>query len=81
MNWHLLALMFIANKIIFCFSRLYNKIKESDNSAESENEALKNIVHSICKAFPGEQLAPGLLSIRDSIVSIQLLYFSLLFIY
>ncbi|KAL6440928.1 hypothetical protein ACFW04_003374 [Cataglyphis niger] len=51
--------------------RLYNKIKESDNSTENENDVLKNIVHSICKAFPGEQLASGLLSIRDSVQNLN----------
>ncbi|XP_050446497.1 uncharacterized protein LOC126849059 isoform X2 [Cataglyphis hispanica] len=51
--------------------RLYNKIKESDNSTENENDVLKNIVHSICKTFPGEQLASGLLSIRDSIQNLN----------
>ncbi|RLU16214.1 hypothetical protein DMN91_011974 [Ooceraea biroi] len=34
---------------------------------ENENEAFKNIVHPICKAFPGEQIIPGLTSIRDTI--------------
>lgn len=47
-----------------------NKIKESDN--KNENEAFKNIMYPICKAFPGEQVIAGLLSIRDSVVSIQL---------
>lgn len=43
---------------------------ESDNRAENENEAFKNIVQSICKVFPGEQRPAGVLSIHDSIVSI-----------
>ncbi|XP_029166883.1 LOW QUALITY PROTEIN: uncharacterized protein LOC114937540 [Nylanderia fulva] len=47
--------------------RLYNKIKESEN----ENEAFKNIVHPICKPFPGEQLIPGLFSIRDSVQNLN----------
>lgn len=44
-------------------------MKELGESTGNENEAFKNIVHPICKAFPGEQLISGLTSIRDSIVS------------
>ncbi|XP_072748129.1 uncharacterized protein [Anoplolepis gracilipes] len=52
--------------------RLYNKIKESDGfSTENESETFKNIIHSICKAFPGEQLASGLLSIRDPVQNLN----------
>ncbi|XP_018403102.1 PREDICTED: uncharacterized protein LOC108780026 [Cyphomyrmex costatus] len=51
--------------------RLYNKFKESGESIESENEAFKNIVHPICKIFPGEQLIPGITSIRDSIQNLN----------
>ncbi|CAL1688000.1 unnamed protein product [Lasius platythorax] len=46
-----------------------NKIKESDN--KNENEAFKNIMYPICKAFPGEQVIAGLLSIRDSVQNLN----------
>ncbi|XP_072752042.1 uncharacterized protein [Anoplolepis gracilipes] len=52
--------------------RLYNKIKESDGfSTENESETFKNIVHSICEAFPGEQLASGLSLIRDPVQNLN----------
>ncbi|XP_011347218.1 uncharacterized protein LOC105285003 isoform X2 [Ooceraea biroi] len=51
--------------------RLYNKIEETGGSTENENEAFKNIVHPICKAFPGEQIIPGLTSIRDTIQNLS----------
>ncbi|XP_026829909.1 uncharacterized protein LOC113563063 [Ooceraea biroi] len=51
--------------------RLYNKIKETGELTENENEAFKNIVHPICKAFPGEQIIPGLTSIRDTIQNLS----------
>ncbi|XP_033342551.2 spindle defective 2 isoform X3 [Megalopta genalis] len=47
--------------------RLYNKIKESGELNGNENEAFKNIVHPICKSFPGEQLMPDINAIRDSV--------------
>ncbi|EZA55841.1 hypothetical protein X777_04016 [Ooceraea biroi] len=50
---------------------LYNKIKETGELTENENEAFKNIVHPICKAFPGEQIIPGLTSIRDTIQNLS----------
>lgn len=53
---------------------------ESNNLAENENEAFKNIVQSICKVFPGEQPPTGL-SIHDSTVSISLLMCFPLFYY
>ncbi|KAL6266761.1 hypothetical protein P5V15_003597 [Pogonomyrmex californicus] len=51
--------------------RLYNKIRELGESSGNENEALRNIVYPICKTFPGEQLIPGLTSIRDSIQNLS----------
>ncbi|XP_018396046.1 PREDICTED: uncharacterized protein LOC108774438 [Cyphomyrmex costatus] len=51
--------------------RLYNKLKESGESIESENEAFKYIVHSICTIFPGEQLIPDITSIHDSIQNLN----------
>ncbi|XP_011874968.1 PREDICTED: uncharacterized protein LOC105565956 isoform X2 [Vollenhovia emeryi] len=51
--------------------RLYNKIKESGELTLNEDETFKNIVYPICKAFPGEQLIPGLTSIRDSIQNLS----------
>ncbi|XP_018304541.1 uncharacterized protein spd-2 [Mycetomoellerius zeteki] len=52
--------------------RLYNKLmKESGESIGNENEAFKNIVHPICKIFPGEQLIPGITLIRDSIQNLN----------
>ncbi|XP_078046228.1 spindle defective 2 isoform X2 [Augochlora pura] len=47
--------------------RLYNKLKESGELSGNENEAFKNIVHPICKAFAGEQLMPDINGIRDSV--------------
>lgn len=49
-------------------------MKELGESTGNENEAFKNIVHPICKVFPGEQPIPGLTSIRDSVVSIYKLF-------
>ncbi|EGI63495.1 PREDICTED: uncharacterized protein LOC105148070 isoform X2 [Acromyrmex echinatior] len=51
--------------------RLYNKLKQSGESIRNENEAFKNIVHPICKIFPGEQLIPGITLIRDSILNLN----------
>ncbi|KAG5336180.1 CE192 protein, partial [Acromyrmex heyeri] len=51
--------------------RLYNKLKQSGESIRNENEAFKNIVHPICKHFPGEQLIPGITLIRDSILNLN----------
>ncbi|KAL0121903.1 hypothetical protein PUN28_007005 [Cardiocondyla obscurior] len=51
--------------------RLYNKMKELNESNMNTDEAFKNIVHPICKVFPGEQLIPGLTSIRDSIQNLN----------
>ncbi|XP_018354355.1 PREDICTED: uncharacterized protein LOC108755692 [Trachymyrmex septentrionalis] len=51
--------------------RLYNKLKQSGESIGNENEAFKNIVHPICKIFPGEQLIPGITLIRDSILNLN----------
>ncbi|EFN61997.1 hypothetical protein EAG_01750 [Camponotus floridanus] len=50
--------------------RLSNKIMESNNPTENENEAFKNIVQSICKNFVGEQVPIGL-SIYDSIQNLN----------
>ncbi|XP_015438820.1 PREDICTED: LOW QUALITY PROTEIN: uncharacterized protein LOC107193823 [Dufourea novaeangliae] len=46
--------------------RLYNKMKEIGELNGNENEAFKNIVHPICRAFPGEQLMSDINTIRDS---------------
>ncbi|XP_032682551.1 uncharacterized protein LOC116849480 isoform X2 [Odontomachus brunneus] len=51
--------------------RLYNKIKESDELSRNENETFRNVVHPICRTFPGEQLISGLTSIRDPIQSLN----------
>ncbi|XP_076635240.1 spindle defective 2 isoform X3 [Colletes latitarsis] len=47
--------------------RLYNKMKETGELNGNENEAFRNILHPICKAFPGEQLMPDINVIRDSV--------------
>lgn len=47
--------------------RLYNKMKETGEISGSENETFRNIVHPICKAFPGEQLTSDISVIRDSV--------------
>ena len=47
--------------------RLYNKMKETGELSGNENEAFRNIVHPICKAFPGERLMSDVSSIRDSV--------------
>ncbi|XP_026670339.1 uncharacterized protein LOC108626103 isoform X2 [Ceratina calcarata] len=47
--------------------RLYNKMKEIGEISGSENETFRNIVHPICKAFPGEQLTSDISVIRDSL--------------
>lgn len=54
-------------------SRLYNKMKETGELSGNENEAFRNIVHPICKAFPGERLMSDVSSIRDSVVSSSIL--------
>ncbi|XP_011153446.1 uncharacterized protein LOC105191620 isoform X2 [Harpegnathos saltator] len=51
--------------------RLYNKIKESGELFRNENDTFRNVVYPICKTFPGEQLIPGLTSIRDPIQSLH----------
>ncbi|XP_053982065.1 uncharacterized protein LOC128878148 isoform X3 [Hylaeus volcanicus] len=47
--------------------RLYNKMKEIGELSGNENEAFRNILHPICKAFPGEQLTSDINAIRDSV--------------
>ncbi|KOC62216.1 hypothetical protein WH47_03974 [Habropoda laboriosa] len=47
--------------------RLYNKMKEIGEFNGNENEAFRNIVHPICKAFPGEQITSDISAIRDSV--------------
>ncbi|OAD54785.1 hypothetical protein WN48_05984 [Eufriesea mexicana] len=47
--------------------RLYNKMKETGELNGNENEAFRNIIHPICKAFCGEQLMPDISAIRDSV--------------
>ena len=47
--------------------RLYNKMKESGELSGNDNEVFRNIVHPICKGFPGEQLTSDINAIRDSV--------------
>ncbi|CAK9815019.1 hypothetical protein ANTPLA_LOCUS8458 [Anthophora plagiata] len=47
--------------------RLYNKMKGIGEFNGNENEAFRNIVHPICKAFPGEQITSDINVIRDSL--------------
>ncbi|XP_076167706.1 spindle defective 2 isoform X3 [Ptiloglossa arizonensis] len=47
--------------------RLYNKMKETGELSGNENEAFKNILHPICKAFPGEQMMSDINTIRDTV--------------
>ncbi|XP_076647680.1 spindle defective 2 isoform X2 [Halictus rubicundus] len=47
--------------------RLYNKMRETGELTGNENEAFQNIVHPICKAFPGEQMMRDINTIRDSL--------------
>lgn len=43
-------------------------MKESGELSGNDNEVFRNIVHPICKAFPGEQLTSDIHAIRDSVV-------------
>lgn len=45
-------------------------MKDTGELNGNENEAFRNIIHPICKAFPGEQMMSDINAIRDSVVSV-----------
>ncbi|KAI4500957.1 hypothetical protein M0802_003760 [Mischocyttarus mexicanus] len=47
--------------------RLYSKIKNASDLNGAESEPFRNIVHPLCKIFPGEQIMSDLNLINDSI--------------
>lgn len=46
-------------------------MKETGELSGNENEAFKNILHPICKAFPGEQMMSDINTIRDTVVNVH----------